>query len=296
VAVQFRWEADQFHQLLADCHRDEAVPYILRNIDKQGPVLEAGCGLGRFIVFLDQQGFRDVRGIDISRDAVAILDDIAPHLNVTCGDVSDLPFDDSTIRGIVCLGVVEHFEEGPRAALEQLKRVMMPRATGIITVPYLNLIRRFKYAARIYQIRERVRAGGAIDSNRNLDTDVVARSIADLDRDEARSRSDRHRRFSRWPATGPFFEYRFGIKQFANELQLAGLSILQVASIDVISGLYYELGRPFVRTSPQGRRMVTPLGRITKGILAHAPWIHAHMALFVVQKRLSEDDPPFQER
>lgn len=47
-------------------------------------------------------------------------------------------------------------------------------------------------------------------------------------------------KFRRWPATGSFFEYRFGIKQFEKELQPVGLSVLEIAPIDAISGLYYE--------------------------------------------------------
>jgi SAM-dependent methyltransferase len=284
VAVHFRWEPDQFHRLIASCHRDEVVPYILRYLDKRGPTLEAGCGLGRFIVLMEQQGFRDVRGVDISSDAVAIVNKIAPTLNITCGDVGNLPFDDSSIRGIVSLGVVEHFEEGPRAALREFYRVMMPGATAVITVPYLNLVRRFKHVFGLYQLGERIRGSPAAvpavkltevagsESRRNLE---LAGLYA-----PRRWRSD----FRRWPATGTFFEFRFGSHQFEKEVSAAGLSILEKVPIDVISGLYYEFGSVLVSTSPDGDRHVTPLGRIMKGLLARAPRTIAHMLLFVVQK------------
>lgn len=284
VSVHFRWEAHQFHRLLARCHRDEVVPYILRHLKKQGPILEAGCGLGRFIVFMEGQGFRDVRGIDISPDAVAIVNRIAPTLNVTCGDVSNLPFDDSSIRGIVSLGVVEHFEQGPRAALKEFHRVMMPGATAIITVPYLNLVRRFKHAVRVYQIGERMKGDRAAVPAVRLMDDEVDRSITHSDQGSLHMQRRGLPEFRRWPATGSFFEYRFGIKQFEKELQPVGLSVLEIAPIDAISGLYYEFGALLVTTSPDGGRDVTALGRIFKAILARAPWIHAHMLLFVVHK------------
>jgi SAM-dependent methyltransferase len=283
VSVHFRWEAHQFHRLLASCHRDEVVPYILRHVKRQGPILEAGCGLGRFIVFMERRGFRDVRGIDISPDAVAIVNSIAPTLNVTCGDVSNLPLDDSSIRGIVSLGVVEHFEEGPRAALREFHRVMMPGATAIITVPYLNLVRRFKHALRVYQICERMKGDRPAVPAVKLMDDVVHRSIP-FDQASLHMQRKGLPEFRRWPATGPFFEYRFGIKQFEKELQAVGLSVLEIAPIDAISGLYYEFGSLLVTTSPDGGRDLTALGKIARGILARAPWIHAHMLLFVVQK------------
>ncbi len=187
---------------MANCHRDEVVPYILRYLEKQGPILEAGCGLGRFVVFMEQQGFRDVRGIDISPDAVGIVNRIAPDLNVTCGDVSDLPFEDSSIRGIVSLGVVEHFEQGPRAALQEFQRVMMPGATALITVPFLNLVRRFKHAARIYEIGERVKAIRGSDSAIESREDVVGRSIAHLSQENSSLQHKPPSQFIRWPPTG----------------------------------------------------------------------------------------------
>lgn len=282
MSVHFHWEAHQFHRLLASSHRDEVAPYILRHLDKQGPILEAGCGLGRFVIFMEERGFRDVRGIDISPDAVDIVNRIAPHLNVTCGDVSDLPFEDSSIRGIVSLGVVEHFKEGPQAALREFKRVMAPGATAIITVPYLNLVRRIKHAVRLYEVGKQIRAIPASVSAVRSREDVVARSLAHLDHDD--SLREHPSRFARWPASGPFFEYRFGTKEFEEELLGSGLSIVERAPIDTASGMFYEFGRLLVRASSDGGRALTRLGHGFRRILIRAPWVHAHMLLFVVRK------------
>lgn len=284
MSVHFHWEADQFHGLLATSHRDDVAPYILRYLDKRGPTLEAGCGLGRFVIFMEQQGFADVRGIDISPDAVDIVNKIAPHLNVTCGDVSDLPFEDSSIRGVVSLGVVEHFKEGPQAALREFKRVMAPGATAIITVPYLNVVRRIKHAARLYEIGRRIKAIPASLSSVRSREDVVARSLAHLGHDDSPAEHEPPAQFARWPATGPFFEYRFGMKQFEKELLGAGLSIVEMAPIDTISGMFYEFGRVLVRASADGGRALTRLGRGFNRILTRAPRVHAHMLLCVVRK------------
>lgn len=84
-------------------------------------------------------------------------------------------------------------------------------------------------------------------------------------------------------ATGPFFEYRFRIKQFEKELLAAGLSILEVTSIDAISGMFYEFGAPLVSNCDYGDRAITQLGRIFERSLTRAPWVHSHMLLFVMK-------------
>jgi SAM-dependent methyltransferase len=283
--VQFRWEADRFYDLLHSSHRDEATPYILGYLEKKGPILEAGCGLGRFVDFLEQHGFQDVQGIDISADAVAIVNSLAPHLKVRRGDVSDLPFEDSSIRGIVSLGVVEHFEEGPQVPLREFRRVMMPGARAIISVPYLNPIRRFKQRARIYHFGEGLRALRAATVRAESGGDVISRSIAYLKHDGAPLPSEDAAPFTRWPATGPFFEYRFRPVQFAQEIIAVGLTILEMAPIDAVSGMFYEFGSLMVTASADGERNVTGLGAALRRVLAGATWVHAHMLLFVVEKR-----------
>jgi SAM-dependent methyltransferase len=284
ASVPFCWEANQFDELVASCHREEITPYILRYLEKRGPILEAGCGLGRFVVFLEQQGFRDVRGIDISPDAIGIVKKIAPSLNVTCADVSALPFEDSSVQGIISLGVVEHFEEGPRAALQEFQRVMSPGATALITVPFLNLVRRVKQTARIYDISERIRAMRASDSAIESGEGVVGRTLAHLRLENSSVHDKLASPFIRWPATGPFFEYRFAIKQFEKVLVDVGLSVFEIVPVDVVSGMFYEFGALLVHNSAHGTRSVTRLGRIFQWIFGRAPWVLAHMLLFVVQK------------
>jgi len=273
MSVHFRWEAHQFDGLLASSHCDDASPYMLRYLEKRGPILEAGCGLGRFVIFLEQQGFEDVSGIDTSPKAVGIVKRIAPNVNVLCGDVSSLPFEDSSIRGIVSLGVVEHFEEGPHTALQEFRRVMMPGATAIITVPYLNLVRRFKHAAHIYEMGGRIKAVRASDSAIESRYDVVRRSIVHLGNDGLQREHNPPSQFTRWPANGPFFEYRFTTRQLEKELRAVGLAITEVVPIDTISGLFYEFGASLVRTSAHGGRALTRVGHVLQRLFFRAPWI-----------------------
>ncbi|MDQ3952092.1 MAG: class I SAM-dependent methyltransferase [Actinomycetota bacterium] len=276
MPIPFSWQAEQFHELLPSAARDDVAPYILRHLDPRGPTLEAGCGLGRFVAFMEHRGFQDVRGLDVSPEAVAIVNRLAPHLEVTCGDVSSLPFEDDSVRGIVSLGVVEHFREGPGPALREMARVMMPGGVAVVTVPYLNLVRRLKRWLRLDALGERLRGGRPAGAG-----EVVARSVAELGRREEEPAGPL--RFVAWPATGPFFEYRFAAAQMRAELEAVGLSIVEVARLDTVSGMFYELGRLLVRSSAQGRT-ATLAGRAFGSLFSRAPWVHAHMLLFVARK------------
>jgi SAM-dependent methyltransferase len=288
MPVPFPWRGDQFETLLASCLTDEATPYMLRHLPRNGRVLEAGCGLGRFVRYLKSHGFLNIVGVEISEDAVRTLKDVAPDLNVQCGDILDLPFGDCSIEGVISLGVVEHFPEGPQKALREMFRVMSPTSRAIITVPYLNWIRRIKYATRAYEIGAFVRrlTDGQSDERRcGADGhNVVRATISRLE--ESRHVEDVrvNSSFVRWPVSGPFFEYRFSVKQIQRELTDAGFWILERSHTNGIGGLFYEFGKVLVRTSDEGVMLLNPLGRFINKMLSAAPSVHSHMVLFVVEK------------
>ena len=76
---------------------------------------------------------------------------MAPNLDVRTGDVSSLQYEDSSVSGIICLGVIEHFFKGPEKPLKELHRVLKPGHYAIFTVPAFNVIRRIKYFLNIRQ-------------------------------------------------------------------------------------------------------------------------------------------------
>ncbi len=256
-----------------------------------GRILEAGCGLGRFVDFLGERGYADIVGIELSEDAVRSVNAIAPRLDVRRGDVSALPFDDCSFDGLISLGVVEHFPEGPHVALHEMHRVMRPGARAVITVPFLNWIRRAKRASGAYRIGSLARSlgdgirsnGGAAFKGRR---DVVRASISALGQCEDGQGSRASDRFARWPESGLFFEYRFTPQQFAHELRRTGFQIIQTSPIDGISGLFYEFGKVMVRTTEAGDRAPNTFGRFTSKLLANIPGAHCHMVLYAVERPL----------
>ncbi|MBO6702582.1 MAG: class I SAM-dependent methyltransferase [Pseudomonadales bacterium] len=100
-------------------------------------VLEAGCGLGSWVRFLQSKEM-EATGLDFESKTLGRLRKAHPELDLVGGDVRRLPFHDSTFDALVSWGVIEHLEEGPNAALKEFFRVVRPGGYMFITVPWLN--------------------------------------------------------------------------------------------------------------------------------------------------------------
>jgi len=93
-----------------------------------GRVLDAGCGNGRHIVFLAEQGL-DAWGIDISEKAIEIANawiskrGLNAHLNVC--DITQLPFEKGYFDAAISFGVLDHipFSEA-KTAIAEIRRVL----------------------------------------------------------------------------------------------------------------------------------------------------------------------------
>lgn len=112
--------------------------WILKYTPREGAVLEAGCGLGRYVFYLNRLGI-SCMGLDFSESAISKLEKYRKEKNLGIkfykGDVQSLPFPDGSLSGYISLGVVEHFIEGPQKALEEAFRVLRPGGIAIISTP-----------------------------------------------------------------------------------------------------------------------------------------------------------------
>lgn len=113
-------------------------PWILKYSPRFGKVLEAGCGLGRYVFYLSHLGV-DIAGLDFSRDTIDFLLRWQKKYNYEIpfevGDVKRLNYDDNSLSGYLSFGVVEHFIEGPHIPLKEAFRVLRPGGVAIITTP-----------------------------------------------------------------------------------------------------------------------------------------------------------------
>ena len=106
-----------------------------------GKILEAGCGLGRWVIFLKQHGY-DIVGIDSNELAIAKLKDFDESLQVESGEVLGIHYPDNYFDAYISLDVVEHFEDGPNSALKEAHRILKPNGLIFVSVPTVNIIRK----------------------------------------------------------------------------------------------------------------------------------------------------------
>lgn len=107
-----------------------------RRLPRRGRILEAGCGMAQYVVALHALGYECV-GLDNANDTLANVRRQVPDLPVISGDILHLPWKDRSFAAYLSFGVVEHFEEGPDAALREAHRVLANEGLLIISVPQL---------------------------------------------------------------------------------------------------------------------------------------------------------------
>jgi len=106
-----------------------------------GRMLEAGCGLSQWVNLFKSEGY-DAYGIDYSAEAIENSLKIWPDLNLTRGDMRDMPYENDFFDGIVSLGAIEHDEDGPETMLAEMHRVLRKSGIMLCSVPCFNLLRR----------------------------------------------------------------------------------------------------------------------------------------------------------
>lgn len=183
-------------------------PWILKHTPRFGRVVEAGCGLGRYVFYLSRLGV-DIEGLDFHEPTVNYLLNWTREHGFACtfrtGDVLNLPYESDSMSGYLSFGVVEHFEEGPQKALAEAHRILRPGGVAIITTPSFNPLQAY------FRVRRR-----AIDAARRL----LGRS--------APPRS--------------FFQYWYAPARLAGFVNGSGLRVTLHGGGDLLYCLY-ELGR-----------------------------------------------------
>jgi SAM-dependent methyltransferase len=113
-------------------------------IDLLGPrrydsILEVGYGSGIFLPELARHAER-IAGIDIHTESArvkAMLERLGLDADLREGTLFELPWEDSTFDGVVCLSVLEHLVELD-AALGEFRRVLRPGGVAVLGFPARN--------------------------------------------------------------------------------------------------------------------------------------------------------------
>ena len=150
------WGRHTVEELLRVAQTSPLTSLLERHLPRQGSILEAGCGLGQYVLLLRKRGYQAV-GVDWSAEAVAEGCRAGAPLAVM--DLRRLGVRDGRLAAYVSLGVVEHDPEGPQVILTEAARVLTRGGTILVSVPYWNGLRRL--AGPVLALRNRrVRAAG----------------------------------------------------------------------------------------------------------------------------------------
>ncbi|MBE7443742.1 MAG: methyltransferase domain-containing protein [Planctomycetia bacterium] len=112
-------------------------------------ILDAGCGLGEYVAYFSEEGY-EIIGIDNSKVA---LEHVRNYWNnkykFQYGDILSLnDFPENSLDMYISLGVFEHFEEGMMGPLLEANRVLKPGGKLVISVPYINILRKYSKSYR----------------------------------------------------------------------------------------------------------------------------------------------------
>jgi len=174
-------------------------PY-LAELPRGSRILDGGCGLGEWTVFLSQQGFEMV-GMDLDANVVRKLHDWFPACHFVRGDIRDTGFDAGSFDAYFSWGVFEHFERGLGDCLKEAHRILRPGGWLFISVPFHN----WRHTLR--------------DSRR-------------LDRwDSAFDPRDGYRQAQR------FYQWRLTRPELQRELELHGFKTAEVTPVHKLTGV-----------------------------------------------------------
>ena len=82
-------------------------PFLPEN--RQARILELGCGQGRFLRFLEDCGYRNVIGVDVSAEQVEVARRLSASAEVCQADVLDYLAECEPADVIVAIDLIEHF-------------------------------------------------------------------------------------------------------------------------------------------------------------------------------------------
>jgi SAM-dependent methyltransferase len=151
------WARQETQQLYAEAQKGELGYYgeiFPKYLSKEGRILEAGCGLGQFVIALRARDY-DAEGVDYGKQTVDFIKRQFPDLAVRLGDVTNLDVPNSYYQGCISLGVMEHRKEGPEPFLKEAHRILAPGGIALISVPYLNFLRRLKIQIGAFKDRSK---------------------------------------------------------------------------------------------------------------------------------------------
>lgn len=103
--------------------------------EKTIKILDVGCGSGNMILYFWQSGFKNIQGIEYTKELYEQMQLTHPYLKIQTGNAENLlPLKDSVFDCVYCNQVLEHLAH-PELAIKEAWRVLKNGGAYIISVP-----------------------------------------------------------------------------------------------------------------------------------------------------------------
>jgi len=269
------WTSRTIEQELEACDMERPPrEMFLSYLSRQDRIVEAGCGFGKWVIYLHRLGY-DILGIDNNELAVSKLKDYDETLKVELGDILDINYPDSSFDAYISMGVVEHFEEGPQAALTEAYRILKPGGLAFVSVPTVNVIRRFYRRPVRNFVYNLIRSAYTLVTGWKKSGTGAFRDAIEMLLPESMKRlmaggKDRYCHFT---------EYRYTREEVEGFLRQAGFEILKTMPHDFYDSRDHAIGLsldfPFLRNlQGEANFKLNPVGKVVSRTLdGISPWI-----------------------
>jgi SAM-dependent methyltransferase len=214
-----QWDPVPIERTVAFCETDYMHEIFLEHLPTSGPILEAGCGLGYYVIYYQELGY-EIYGLEWVHETLKRVKGYRPDVGVLTADVHHLPFQSKAFKFVFSGGVVEHFEEGPHQALREAHRVLDDDGLLLAIVPYMNALCWWgdfvNFTLRRKTLNSIVRRTGR---------ELVYRQVETVGMDGAQ------------PEGFHFHLYSFTKREIAQILERAGFEVLEAHGAAVEAGL-----------------------------------------------------------
>jgi SAM-dependent methyltransferase len=290
------WARRTIEQELEVCDLEApARDLFLTYIPKEGRIIDGGCGFGKWVIYLTQRGY-NVVGIDNNEIAIAKLKEFDKLLQVELGDILDIHYPDNSFDAYISMGVIEHFEDGPLPALKEAHRVLKPNGLIFVSVPTVNIMR--KFIRRPLRILINVLPMTLIEMISNWDKSkrsavrAAAGTMASI-LPERMIRILMRVLLVQGSRYYHFLEYRYSVSEVVKFLKQSGFEVIRTAPHDLYGSKSHAAGLvvdfPFLAARNGVNFQLNPIGRMIWQTLSRiSSWVACSSVLCVGRSQKKE--------